>query len=76
MGMLARGGHEVANFAKWSASSFPLMSAWPGTQWRGTGAKCLRRALVVCRMPRVVSYPGPLSSLEVQRMADWLSVKR
>jgi hypothetical protein len=74
--MLARGGREVANFAKRSASSFPSMSVWPGTQWRVTGAKRWRRALVVCRMSRAVSCPGPLSSLVARRMADWLSVKR
>jgi hypothetical protein len=76
MDVLARGGHEVANLAKWSASSFPSMSVRLGTQWRVTGAEHWRRALVVCRMSRVVSCPGPLSSLEVQRMADWLLVKR
>jgi hypothetical protein len=47
MDVLVRGGCEVANFAKRSASSFPSMSVWPGTQWRVSGAERWRRALVV-----------------------------
>jgi hypothetical protein len=76
MGVLVWGGRKVANFAKWSASSFPSMSVWLGTKWSITGAERWRRALVVCRMSRVVSCPGPLSRLVVWRMADWLLVKR
>ena len=62
--LLVRGGFSlVASFARVSASSFPWISWWPGTQWR-LGDKPLSLSFLAAFIHLIChSWPGLLEAV-------------
>jgi hypothetical protein len=68
-------GVDAACLASSSASLFPGMLVWPGTQCMVITVLLARRFSATSLMFQVVSCPGPRVRKEALVMAAWLSVK-
>jgi hypothetical protein len=68
------GGVDAACLASMSASSFPGMLVWPGTQCMVIMVSFVCRFSMTSLMFQVVSCPSPRVRQEALVMAAWLSV--